>query len=810
MDQISQVPELQRQFAQGNNGEWVSGFQRSWGPNVDTLQYMTDPDYIWDAQGQIVGESDPLANGTPVNTYDQYDFFQNGFSFNNRLSVTAGNDMASYFFSVADLEQSGIVPNSGFGRTNVRLNSSAKLTKWLKMSTNMAYTNSRSTQIQTGSNTSGVMLGLVRTPPTFDNEQLYEFPDGTQRTYRHGGGYDNPYWTANKNSYDDRTDRFIGNTILNFTFTDWFSASYNLGIDTYSRQYKNIIAVNSRTAPPGTVEEGTRNFRQFNSDLLLNFHKSFGDLYASLTLGYNLFETGYKDVWGDAFGLEIPEFYQLNNSSDNQTGVGINKYRTSAVFGDIQLAYKDMIFLGATGRNDWSTTMPEDNLSAFYPSVSLGFVFTEIGALKGNSILSFGKIRGSWAKTANIATAYKTLSYYRLAHVYDGWTNAGVGFPYQGTTSFDVEYTLGNPGLKHETMQSFEVGADLRFLNNRLGVDVSYFLNNNTDLLLDVPIATSSGYREIYQNAGEMESKGIEISANVAILQGDFTWDIFGNFTKMTNTVIQLAEGVESVFLAGFTDPQVRAVADKSYGSIYGYDWYRDPDTGATLINDDPSDAERDGYPMTDASRLQWVGDINPNWTANITSTFGFKGIRLSLLIDIRNGGLMYNGTASAMNYMGTHGRTVNREVYYTDEGTIDFEKTPAENLVVFDGVYGHVDADGNPVSSGVQNVSPVVMDEDWYEGYGSNFGGGPSIFALEPTDWVRLREVTLSYTIPVQKKVIQFAEVYFIGRNLWLSTPYTGIDPETNLQGSINGQGMDYFNMPGTKSYTVGVKLSF
>jgi hypothetical protein len=267
---------------------------------------------------------------------------------------------------------------------------------------------------------------------------------------------------------------------------------------------------------------------------------------------------------------------------------------------------------------------------------------------------------------------------------------------------------------------------------------------------------------------------------------------------------------VESVFLAGFTDPQVRAVAGQSYGSIYGYDWYRDPDTGATLINDDPSDGERDGYPMTDDSRLQWVGDINPNWTANITNTFGYKGIRLSFLIDIRNGGLMYNGTASAMNYMGTHGRTVNREVYYTDEGTIDFERTPEENLVVFDGVYGHVDAAGNPVSSGVENVTPVVLDENWFEGYGSNFGGGPSIFALEPTDWVRLREVTLSYTIPVQKKVIQFAEIYFTGRNLWLSTPYTGIDPETNLQGAINGQGMDYFNMPGTKTYTLGVKLSF
>jgi hypothetical protein len=162
------------------------------------------------------------------------------------------------------------------------------------------------------------------------------------------------------------------------------------------------------------------------------------------------------------------------------------------------------------------------------------------------------------------------------------------------------------------------------------------------------------------------------------------------------------------------------------------------------------------------------------------------------------------------MNFFGTHERTLNREAYYTPEGTLDFDMTPAKNILVFDGVYGRVASNGDPISSGVTNVTPVVLDEDWYEGFGSNFGGGPDISAMEPTDWVRLRELTFAYTIPLKIKVITAAEVYFTGRNLWLSTPYTGIDPETNLQGAINGQGMDYFNMPGTKTYTIGLKLSF
>ena len=810
-DKVSQLPPRQMEFVQGNNGNWIGGFSRSWGPNADSLQYdtTTDPDYKWDENGMIVGQSDPNANGIPIQMYDAYDFFQTGITVNNRLSVTAGNDMASYYFSIADLEQTGVVPSSQFGRTNVRLNSTARLTKWLKVGTNMTYSNSRANQIQQGSNVSGVSLGLFRTPPSFDNSAGYEFPDGSQRNYRNGGGYDNPYWTVNKNYFDENVDRFVGNTVLTFTFTDWFSASYNLGIDTYTERGKDVIAINSRGAPTGAIEERSLTSRQINSDLLLNFQKSFGDFDAKLTLGNNLFDTYYKGVWGDALGLEIPGFYQLSNSADNQTGTYQSQYRTAGIFADVQLAYMDMLFLGATGRNDWSTTMPEENVSAFYPSVSLGFVFTELAALKGNSIISFGKLRGSWAQTANIATPYNTTNYFYSAGAGDGWTN-GVGFPYLGTTGFNVNYTLGNPDLRHETMESIEVGADFRFINNRLGVDVSYFQNTNSDLLLSVPIAESSGYGAVYQNAATMESKGWEISANARVIEGEFSWDILANFTKMTNTVVSLAEGVESIALGGFTIPQTRAVAGREYGSIYGNDWYRDPVSNAVLINDNPSDAYRDGYPMTDTRQMVPVGDVNPDWTANITNTLMYKGVRLSFMFDIKKGGWMYNGTGFAMNYFGVHERTANREVYYTPEGTIDFDLTPAENLVVFDGVYGSVDSDGNPVSSGVDNVSPVVLDENWFEGYGSNFGGGAQTASMEPADWVRLRELTLAYSIPVNKKVVKSAEVYFTGRNLWLSTPYTGIDPETNLQGAINGQGMDYFNMPGTKTYTVGVKVSF
>jgi hypothetical protein len=470
----------------------------------------------------------------------------------------------------------------------------------------------------------------------------------------------------------------------------------------------------------------------------------------------------------------------------------------------------DMLYLGVTGRNDWATTMPVQNESAFYPSASLSFIFTQIEGLKNNDFLTFGKLRASAARTANIAPPYQTSNNFVAAGTADGWTN-GVNFPFLGQSGFQVNAGLGNPDLTHETQDSWEVGADLRFFKNRFGVDITYFNNLNKDLLLPVPIAPSSGFTTTFLNAATMESKGIELSVNFSPFDSDdFKWDVTANYTKFTNIVTGLADGVENLFLGGFNTPQVRAVVGQPYGSIFGEDWYRDAN-GNILINDDPTDSFRDGYPMTNSAQgLVPIGNTNPDWTANITNTFKYKNLGLSFLIDVKSGGVLYNGTAFAMNFFGVHERTVNREVYYNADGSINFDTTPAENLVVFNGVYGHIDANGDVVASGVQNVSPVVQDQAWFRGQGSNFGGGPSSAAMEPADWVRLRELTLSYDLPKIANFITDGQIYFTGRNLWLKTPYTGIDPETNLGGATNAQGMDYFNSPGTKSYVMGVKLAF
>ncbi len=811
--QLSQRIALQNKYGQGINGKWKSGYSGTWGPRLDTVRYSKEASPLdkYNTKGSIVGQSDPNA-GAPVQTFDQYGFFQRGLSFNNNISVSAGSDKNTYFFSLGNLNEEGIIPNNTFDRTTIRLNASSKLTDKITTGGNTMFSVSKGNFAQNGSNVAGIMLGLLRTPSTFDNSDGWIFEDGTQRTYRHGGGYNNPYWSANVNKFTDKINRFVGNAYIKYDIFDWMNLTYDIGTDWYVRRFQDVFEVNDRAYPDGRLQENSSFNQSINGNLMLSMKTHFtDDIGVNFLLGHNMYANNARTVVGVANGLSIPGLYTLSNTSDAQTSKGELSYRTSALYADASFDFYDMLYLGAALRNEWSTTMPKDNLSALYPSFSLGFVFSELDVFKNSSFFSYGKLRTSWAKTANIAGAYSTVTYFNPTEIGDGFTN-GVAFPFRESSGYEVGWLLGNTDLKHENQTTFEVGAELKFFDNRFGIDAAYFHNNNTDILLAIPIAASTGYNNLYANAASLESKGVEVSAYATpIKTKNFDWTINANFSKMSNKVLELAKGVDNVFLGGFVDPQVRAVKGYDYGTIFGFDWTRD-DQGRILINDDPTDDIRDGFPWTDQSKQVALGSISPDWTANITNTLSYKGITLSALLDIKSGGLMYNGTRFTLNFFGQTEETLNRDVVYNADGTINYEKTPKENLVVIDGVYGHIDGDGNVVSSGEENVTQVVLDQEWFRGHGGNFGGGPTAAAIEDASWVRLREITLSYDMSslINSKYISRLELYLTGRNLYLDTPYTGIDPETSLTQARNSQGFDYFNNPGSKSFTFGAKFTF
>ncbi len=819
VNQASQFPPLQDRFAQGTGGRWASGHMASWGPYLDQSAYSKD-EAVWtkpgfDTFGAIVRKDSPYADPTlgPVVAADRYEFFQTGLTYNNNVSVTSSTPTSRFYLSVGNRDETGIVPNEKFERTSVRANVASDVLSNVTVGANTNFVNSRGHFTQKGSNVSGIMLGLLRTPPSFFNEEGYEFPDGSQRTYRGGGGYDNPYWTVNKNPWDEAVNRFIGNAYIEWAAMDWLTLRYQASSDWYNRRYKNVFAIGSRDTPEGSVTEYSNYTNYLNSDLLALINTNLTeDISLSATVGQNLLGNFSKTITGYTNApLDIPGFTHVSNTSLQGTTAGESEFRSSAVFADATVGLYNMVYLGLTGRYERATSMP-DGKGEFFPSANVGFVFTELPGIRDNNILSYGKLRSSYAVTANVAPIYALSTQWFSGGVGDGWTSGG-DFPMLGRTGFTYGTTGGAPDLTHEKMRSFEVGAELRFLNNRIGVDLSYFDNYNEALILNVPIAPSTGFFGQFMNAAEMSSKGYEVSFNATpVLTSDFRWDIMANFTKIKNVVEQLAPGIDDVFLAGFVDPQIRAVAGQDYRSIYGYDWYRDGN-GNMMINTDPARG-RVGYPITNSAQgMIPLGKVDPDYTANIYNEFGYKGFSLSVLLDIRQGGMMWNGTQAAMNFFGTSKITENRKVVYNPDGTIDFNQTPPANLQVFDGVLGYIDADGDVVSDGTSNNIPVVLDQTWFQGFGSNFGGGPNVAEIEEASWFRVREVTLSYRFGrnlLASLPVNSLEVYASGNNLLLITPYTGIDPETNLEGAVNGQGMDYFNNPGKKMYTFGIRVGF
>jgi TonB-linked SusC/RagA family outer membrane protein len=797
-DQVSNLPPRQQAYGQGSDGNWISGNKFSWGPKLDTcaLDKSDWANYEWnafDVDGRIVSNKE--GKDGAVKTYDPYDFYQTGLTTDNSISLSGGGDISTFYFSFSDNQQKGIVPNNKLRRNTFKIAGDSKLSDKFKISGTATYNITGGQRIQQGNNTSGVMLGLLRTPNTFNNAAGYQLPgdyllpsgspppnNGYQRSYRHGSVYDNPYWTANMNTYKDQVNRLIGSAQLDYYALKWLSFTYRIGIDWWGRKFTDNLAVGSGTQSAGWAKRGEELAKNFNSDLIATIDKDFAkDFNLHFIAGHNMTMNYYTNLTSQAFGLVIPDYYNLNNTTSIASQELTNNRRGAAFYGDLTLSWKNMVYLTATGRNDWSTTLPAGKNSFFYPSVGAGFIFTQLPGIKDNKVLPYGKIRISYAITAKDAPVYYTGTYYTTPLILDGWTT-GLTWPYNSTNGYLYSNVLGNNQLKPEKSANFEVGFDLKFIQNRIGLSYTYFNNKSTDNILQVPISASTGFNFENLNAGSIRTTGHEITLDIVPIKSkDWEWDITANWAKIDNEVLALAPGINRLYLGGFTGSEIDAVVGQPYRTIYAYDWKRDA-KGNVLIG-------TDGYPIMSENESA-LGNVDPEWTMGISSNLRWKDLSLYFLVDIKHGGKMWDGTRGAMDYFGTSAGTLNR----------------GEN-VVFEGIM--TDANGN--STGVPNTMSVPLTQAWYQGVGSGFVGCTAPY-VEDAGWVRLRTVSLTYNISnlVKKTFIRQLSVYFTGTNLLLFTNYKGIDPETSLAGSGNAQGIDYFNMPGTKSYTLGLTVSF
>lgn len=836
MDQVNRLPDLQMQYGQGRGGLYygpdLQGNPRafrSWGPSVDTLVYQAEPGYLWNHQGRIVGKS-TNPTGTPVVPVNNTkDFFQTGSSFNNSISFTGGNQGANFRASLSRLDQKGIVPNSSFVRNNVSVAGQVAINDKMKVSSSVNFVNSGGQRAQQGSNTSGLMLGLLRTPNTFDATNGgsdptdaigYEFASGAQRSY--AGIFDNPYWTINKNKFRDNVNRVFGNVQFDYNPFEWMSLTYRLGTDVYSDQRRQEFAVNSSTSPAGQLYTQTYLYQHLNSDLFVTFKKKFGENWdGSIMLGQNSYTRRLNMDYTQGDGLAVANFYHMSNAATISSRQNLDKYGTRAGFADARLSYKSWLYLNGTYRQEWSSVLDGRNFG--YGSGSVGLVLTEALGMSDNKILSYAKLRGSYAVVGNDQQlTYSTKNYYTLAAYADGWTT-GIAYPFDGQVGFTYSDVLGNPNLRPEKTTSTEVGADLRFFMGRLNVDFTYYNNLNKDQIVPVPISASSGFLQQVVNLGAIRNRGIELVVSASpIKTKDFEWETTINYTRNRSMVLSINDNPNdsiTLGLGGFEGSDIRAVEGKPYGLFYGERWERDK-AGHILIDET-------GTPIMSATTGP-IGDPNPKFLMGWRNTFTYKKVSLSCLFDVKYGGIIWNGTRGALSSYGT--------AAYTADGRADTGVVFGGNMVLADGTAieggrystmfdGAVmvqtdvnglpvyNADGNPVyldANGIATTTPTAntihrkWGESWYRtGLGSGFNG-PSELYVEDGSYLRLREVNLSY------QIVKNASITLTARNLWLLTKYKGVDPETSLVGSRNAQGLDYFNMPNTRSFGAALNLQF
>lgn len=807
-DEINKVPELNTAYGQGFGGGLAGRISTSWGPLLSDLSYDGNENSDYSQYGNLVMKDAANATGQAVVASDPYKFFQQGRKWDNNFTMSGGDMNTNFILSASNTMQTGIIPNSDFNRTVIRSAGKAQLNPKLSVNSSMTYTKTSITSIQQGSNVNGVMLGLMRTPPSFDNSlgqdvvdldnrAAFQNENGRQRNYRAGGGYDNPYWTAWMNPTTSDVNRINGFAGLSYKPLDWLEFRYRLGADSWTDVRKNVFAINSAGGnASGNITEQTSRYFEVNSDFFVEAtHRFTEDFGGRLMLGNNLNHRFAQTIRATGAGLTIPEFYNLSNASNFTASESQSTIRLAGLFADLNLDYKGMLYLNLTGRNDWASTFGENNNNFFYPSASLAFVFSEAFGLSKGTFLPFGKIRASYA------TAGKEPGPYLLNTVFVGG-GAGGGFisgvsaPFLGQNLFTLSGTLGNPDLLPEQTSTLEFGLDLRFLSGRIGLDLTYYNSTSEGQIIGAQIPTTSGFFSTVKNAGTVVNQGIEavLTLNPIRSQNNgFNWDIIANFTRNVSEVTELVDDLEFLSIASnFVGAGNYVVVGQPYGVLYGSQYAKTSD-GRLIIEDNT------GFPRQDPQEGV-LGNPNPDWILGLTNTFSYKGLSLSALLDVRQGGDLWNGTRGALYYFGMHK---------------DTEINRSENRVaVFDGVLASsYDGNEEAPSEWVNNDIAVPLDMNWHlGGPGSGFTGPTDQF-IEDGSWIRIRELTLAYSLPrnlLAKTPLGSVDVSITGRNVWLRTEYSGVDPETNLRGANNGQGFDYFNMPNTKSWVGAIRLSF
>jgi TonB-linked SusC/RagA family outer membrane protein len=808
---VATLPEFQNEFGQGWNGQQTYIENGSWGPAFDGSTQVYGP--IYNHQ-QLIHTYSAAKNNVK-------DFFDTGLNTNHSIALSGVSDdnKMTYYVSYGYTYDNGIIPRDKdtYNRHTLGFRGSYQPTKWLKVSSSVNVAKSNTNTVGSFQGTSMIdgIYELPRDVSLVDKQDLSS-PFNTPTAYFTPYGITNPYWAIENNYNHTDNKQVFGKVqadiypVRNVTFT------YRYGFDYTDYDQKvgepqidvddTLIDEDYGYSPTNMNQNGyvfSRYYRkhEYNHDFILNWHTTYLDkrLDVNVNAGANINERYYTYMTGQTSDLTFYSGYW--NLSNGATKDELSEYsmkrRSVGAFTDATFGWDDMLYLDLTARNDWSSTLPTDDNSYFYPGATLSWIFTKL--IPENKVLTFGKLRMAYGRTGNDANPYLTKSTYVQAYA-NGYYGTDIAkFPMNGVNAFQASSTKGSTSLKPEMTTEFEIGTNLVFFDNRINLDFAYYHRVTKDQIFTLPIDPASGYSYEVVNFGKVRNQGIELLLNTVPVQTrDFKWELGFNFSKNNNKVLSMPSSLEggrtviNSFSAGNDAVYMYAEEGKAIGELYTY--------LPTYTDDGKLIVDSNGLPVLTTSVEDTGKNVNYDWTGGVTTALSYKGFTLSAALDIRKGGYMFSRTKNLMQF--SNGKIT------TYNGRNPFV---IPNSVVQTGT----DADGNPIYE--TNTTPLYMTDGSYQDYFNNYGAGlGGEFYLIDRSYVKLRNVTLTWNLPrpwVRALSLSDISLSIFANNLftWTASDNLYIDPETSsYDNDLEGMFGELYSNPGCRTFGFNLNVKF
>jgi TonB-linked SusC/RagA family outer membrane protein len=832
------IPKYQNLYGQGSAADWNAGtyefeyvdgayggvndgVDESWGPRLDSGLMIPQFDSPYDPETGIRTPTPWISHPDNIKS-----FFETGLKRTTNLAIAGAKGGSNFRLSLSNQNVKGILPNTDLTKNSVNLNSNLAVTDKITVGGNITYVNNKSNNIaENGYNGGNPMQSISQWfGRQVDMEVLKEKWDeidpvtGLPFNWNHSY-HNNPYWTLNKNTNSRDRNRMIGNINFEWKFTDWLSFKGLAGTDWSIEDLKEVTAKGDvgNGDPEGGFTAYSRRRQELNANARLEFHKTFGDFGVLASLGGEYNHYNYQFHQTTVPDLIVPDLYSVSNAAAAAT-TNLSETHTElqSIFGNANLSFRNFLYLDFSGRNDWSSTLPIDHNSYFYPSVSLSFLVTEALGIKSN-VLSFLKLRASYAEVGGTASAYA------LNGVYSA------GQPFDGNPSLGYTGTIPPLDLKPQRKRSKEVGFELKLLQNRISLDANFYKENTINQIMDIAISRTTGFTNKTINAGNLQNAGAEIQLMVSPVQTpNFSWDIALNWSRNVNKVVELYEDMKYLSLyAASWGTYVYAFPGKEYGTLWGYAIVRE---NATPVYYDEEKTQLSHYVYSGrpvvgtngryirSNARTDLGNVYPDWFGGINNSFSYKDFNFNFLVDFRKGGVIFSVTDMFGVYTGilketaaTNANGKNVRDALADGGGVLCPNSIYGRVVTVDGVeqIQFMDASGNDVSAPVENSTYVAANRYYYDYYGKNE------LSTFDASFVKLREVGMGYNfnkIAFLKSIgIKNLNLSLVGRNLWIIFKNTkDIDPEISSSAGNTSVGMETNAIPSTRSYGFNIRLDF